>query len=165
VFVNVSPQIGERVPSVRVRIAAEKGSGEDITTEALFSGKKVVIFGLPGAFTPTCSSKHVPGFLTHFDALKAKGVDLIACVSVNDAWVMAAWAREQRTFGKIAMIADGNGDFTRAMGVVLDATSSFMGERSKRYAAIIENNVLVSLDVEEAGKFEVSSAEAVLKRL
>jgi glutaredoxin/glutathione-dependent peroxiredoxin len=160
-----TPRIGATLPSVRLRVAAEKGAGEDVTTEALLSGKRVVLFGLPGAFTPTCSAKHVPGYLASYDALKAKGIDMIACVSVNDAWVMAAWAREQGTFGKITMIADGNADFTRAMGLVLDATGSFMGVRSKRYAALVENNVLRSLDVEEPGKFEVSSAEAVLARL
>lgn len=160
-----TPRIGAVLPSVRLRIAAEKGAGEDVTTEALFSGKRVVIFGLPGAFTPTCSAKHVPGYLAQYDAFVAKGIDMIACVSVNDAWVMAAWAREQGTFGKLTMIADGNGDFTRAMGLVLDANGSFMGLRSKRYAALVENNVLKSLDVEEPGKFEVSSAEAVLARL
>lgn len=161
----MSIQVGDRVPSVNVKIAGESGGGEEISTEALFSKKKAVLFAVPGAFTPTCSAKHVPGFVQHIDALKAKGVDLVACISVNDAFVMGAWSRDQGSAGKVTMVADGNGDFTRAMGLVLDGNGFGMGERSQRYAAIIEDGVIKALEVEAPGKFEVSSAEAILAKL
>lgn len=158
-------KVGERVPGVRVKLARETGGGEEISSDALFAGKKVVLFGLPGAFTPTCSAKHLPGFIQHADALSAKGVQLVACLSVNDAFVMGAWGEAQRAFPKIAMIADGNGELTRALGLEQDLSGSVMGARSRRYAAVIEDGVVTHLDVEEPGKFEVSSAEVVLKRL
>lgn len=158
-------QVGDRIPSVNVKIAAESGGGEEISTEALFAKKKAVLFAVPGAFTPTCSAKHVPGFVQHIDALKAKGVDLVACISVNDAFVMGAWGRDQGSVGKVTMLADGNGDFTRAMGLVLDGKGFGMGERSQRYAAILEDGVIKALEVEAPGKFEVSSAEAILAKL
>jgi peroxiredoxin len=158
-------KVGDRIPGVKVKVAGESGGGDEVNTEALWANKKVVIFGLPGAFTPTCSAKHLPGFVERADEILAKGVDMIACVSVNDAFVMGAWGKDQKAFGKITMVADGNGDLARAMGLELDLTASGMGVRNKRYAAIVDGGVVKSLEVEEPGKFEVSSAEAVLKKL
>ena len=158
-------KVGDKVPSVKIKVAADTGGGEETTTEALFANKKVVLFGVPGAYTPTCSAKHLPGFVEQADALKAKGVDLIACVSVNDAFVMGAWGKDQKAFGKVTMIADGNADLAKAMGLELDLAVASMGLRNKRYAAVIENNTVKVLAVEEAGKFEVSSAEAIAAKL
>lgn len=128
-------------------------------------GKKIIIFGLPGAFTPTCSAKHVPGYLAHYDELKAKGVDEIWCISVNDAFVMGAWGREQKSGGKVRMLADGQADYAKKLGLELDMTARGWGIRSKRYAMLVEDGVVKSVNVEEPGKFEVSSAEAMLARL
>ncbi len=158
-------KVGDKVPSVKVKVAGESGGGEETTTEALFANKKVVLFGLPGAFTPTCSAKHLPGYVERAAELKGKGVDIIACVSVNDAFVMSAWARDQKAFGKVTMIADGNADFAKALGLELDLASANMGLRNKRYAAVIVNNVVTALAIEEPGKFEVSSAEAIVQHL
>jgi len=161
----MSISVGDKVPSVKVKIAAESGGGEETNTQTLFANKKVVLFGLPGAFTPTCSAKHMPGFTEKADEIRAKGVDLVACLSVNDAFVMGAWGRDGKCFGKVTLIADGNGDFTRALGLEVDLSSALMGSRCRRFAAIFENGVCTSVHVEEAGKFEVSSAEAILKLL
>jgi len=158
-------KVGDKVPSVKIKLAGEAGAGEEIAADAFFAGKKVVLFALPGAFTPTCSAKHLPGFVEQADALKAKGVDVIACLSVNDAWVMGAWGREQKAFPKIAMLADGSAALTKALGLELDLNAANMGVRSKRYAAVVEDGVFRSLEIEEPGKFEVSSAEAVLGKL
>ncbi|MDE2288212.1 MAG: peroxiredoxin [Burkholderiales bacterium] len=132
---------------------------------ALARGKKLVIFGLPGAFTPTCSAKHVPGYVEHYDALRAKGVDEIWCVSVNDAFVMGAWARDQHTEGKVRMMGDGSAAFTRALGLEQDLSARGMGVRSQRYAMVVDDGVVKALFVEAPGKFEVSAAEAVLQTL
>jgi len=158
-------KVGDKVPSVKVKVAAETGGGEETTTEALFANKKVVLFGIPGAFTPTCSAKHLPGFIERVNELKAKGVDLIACVSVNDAFVMGAWGRDQKAFGSVTMLADGNGDFAKALGLELDLAGAGMGLRNKRYAAIIVNGVVDTLAIEEPGKFEVTTAEAITAKL
>ena len=158
-------QVGEKVPSVKVKVAGESGGGEETTTEALFAGKKAVLFAVPGAYTPTCSARHLPGFVEKFDELKAKGVDLVACVSVNDAFVMGAWGKDHHAHGKVAMIADGNGELARAMGLTFDGSAFGMGERSQRYAAILDKGTITHLAVEAPGKFEVSSAEAVLAAL
>ncbi|CAN5195894.1 peroxiredoxin [soil metagenome] len=128
-------------------------------------GKKVVVFGLPGAFTPTCSAKHVPGYVENFDAFKSKGVDEIWCVSVNDAFVMGAWARDQGTGGKVRMLGDGGAVFTRAVGLDQDLTARGMGVRSLRYAMVVNDGTVDWMGVEEAGKFEVSAAENVLKHV
>ena len=130
----------------------------------LVKGKKIVIFGLPGAFTPTCSAKHVPGYVQHADALTAKGVDEIWCISVNDAFVMGAWGRDQKATGIVRMMADGNADFTRALGLSADFTAKNMGTRSQRYSMLVEDGVVTQLNV-EAGGFEVSGAETMLKQL
>jgi peroxiredoxin len=135
------------------------------TTEDLFGGKKVVLFALPGAFTPTCSAKHLPGYIQNFDKLKAKGVDSVACVSVNDAFVMNAWGKDQKVDGRVMMLADGNADFAKAVGLTMDGTGYGMGTRSQRYAMVIDNGVVKTLNVEAPGAFEVSSAEAILKAL
>jgi len=158
-------KVGDKVPSATLRYLSPEGP-KSITTEELFGpGKKVVAFALPGAFTPTCSAKHVPGYLGNYDALKGKGIDTIACISVNDAFVMGAWGKNQGTGDKVMMLGDGNGEFTEKMGLVLDGSKNGMGKRSQRYAMVVEDGVIKALNVEAPGVFEVSSAEAVLKGL
>ena len=156
--------VGDKVPSATL-MEMQEGGPKPVKTDDLFAGKKVVIFALPGAFTPTCSAKHVPGFVQNFDALKAKGIDEIACVSVNDAFVMGAWGKDQKSDGKVRMLADGNGDFTKAMGLEMDGSRFGMGQRSQRYAMVVDNGVIKDLFVEKPGAFEVSAAENVLKHL
>jgi peroxiredoxin len=136
----------------------------ELTSEELFGGKKVVLFALPGAFTPTCSAAHLPGFVANADKLKAKGVDDIVCLSVNDAWVMDAWRKDQNA-DAIHMVGDGSSNFTQAVGLELDRTDGGMGMRSQRYAMIVEDGVVTALHVEEPRQFEVSSAEAMLALL
>jgi glutaredoxin/glutathione-dependent peroxiredoxin len=131
----------------------------------LVKGKTIAIFGLPGAFTPTCSAKHVPGYVEHFDALKAKGVDEVWCISVNDAFVMGAWGREQKAVGKVRMMADGSADFTKKVGLELDLTARGMGLRSDRYSMLVKDGVVKSVNREAPGKFEVSDAATMLKQL
>ncbi|MEN9379180.1 MAG: hypothetical protein RJB15_858 [Pseudomonadota bacterium] len=133
--------------------------------EKIAAGKKIVIFGLPGAFTPTCSAKHVPGYVDNCDAIKAKGVDEIWCVSVNDPFVMGAWGRDQKVGKKVRMLGDGSGEFTKKLGLELDLTARGLGVRSDRYAMIVEDGVVKSLDREAPGKFEVSDAVSILKKL
>ena len=133
--------------------------------EDLVKGKTIVIFGLPGAYTPTCSAKHVPGYLSNFDALKRKGVDEIWCISVNDAYVMGAWGKDQKAEGKVRMMADGSADYTKKLGLETDLTARGMGVRSKRYALIARDGIVEALNVEAPGKFEVSNAETILKAL
>lgn len=131
----------------------------------LVKGKTIAVFGLPGAFTPTCSAKHVPGYLDNAEKLKAKGVDEIWCISVNDAFVMGAWGREQNALGKVRMLGDGSATFTKALGLELDLTERGMGIRSRRYSMLIEDGVVKQLNLEEAGKFDVSDAETMLNQL
>jgi len=131
----------------------------------LVKGKKIVIFGLPGAFTPTCSAKHVPGYVENYDKLKAKGVDEIWCLAVNDAFVMNAWGKDQKSGTKVRMMADGSADYTRKLGLELDLTARGMGVRSQRYSMLIDNGVVKKLNVEGPGKFEVSNAETMLGQL
>lgn len=156
--------VGDKVPSATL-MQMKDGGPKPVKTEDLFAGKKIVVFALPGAFTPTCSAKHVPGFVQHADEFKAKGIDAIACVSVNDAFVMGAWGENQKAGDKVMMLADGNGDFTRAMGLEMDGSRFGMGKRSQRYAMVVDNGVIKELNVEEPGAFSVSSAEHVLKQL
>jgi len=156
--------VGDKVPSATL-MEMQDGGPKPVKTDDLFAGKKVVVFALPGAFTPTCSAKHVPGYVQNFDALKAKGIDDIVCVSVNDAFVMGAWGKDQHAGGKVRMLADGNGDFTRAVGLEFDGSRFGMGKRSQRYAMIVDNGVVTALSVEEPGAFSVSSAENILKQL
>jgi peroxiredoxin (alkyl hydroperoxide reductase subunit C) len=157
-------KVGDPIPNVTVTAATAAGP-EQMTTEAIVKGKKVVLFAVPGAFTPTCSARHLPGFVEHADALKAKGVDLIACIAVNDVFVMDAWAKDQGTEGKILMLADGSGEFARAMGLELDLVARGLGMRSQRYALVAEDGIVTFLGVEEGGAFEASRAETVLAAL
>lgn len=131
----------------------------------LVKGKKIVIFGLPGAFTPTCSAKHVPGYVANYDKLKAKGVDEIWCLAVNDAFVMSAWGKDQKVGTKVRMMADGSADYTRKLGLELDLTARGMGVRSQRYSMLIDNGVVKKLNIEGPGKFEVSNAETMLGQI
>jgi peroxiredoxin len=157
-------KVGDKVPSATL-MQMKGGAPQPLKTDDLFSGKKVVVFALPGAFTPTCSAKHLPGFVQHADDFKKKGVDAIACISVNDAFVMGAWGENQSVGDKVLMLADGNGDFTRALGLEFDGSKFGMGKRSQRFAMIVDNGVVTHLDVEEPGAFSVSSAEHVLQQL
>ncbi|MFQ5347616.1 MAG: peroxiredoxin [Rhodothalassiaceae bacterium] len=155
---------GDRLPEVTLARMTANGP-EQVSTGELFGKGKAVLFAVPGAFTPTCSAKHLPGFLAHADEIRAKGVDTIACVSVNDAFVMGAWGKAQGADGKVEMLADGNGEFARAVGLELDASGFGMGTRSQRFAMIIEDGVVRKLFVEAPGAFAVSSAENLLANL
>jgi peroxiredoxin len=157
-------KVGDRVPSASLKHMTADGM-QTITTDQLFKGKKVVLFALPGAFTPTCSAKHLPGFVQNADTIKGKGVDTIACLSVNDAFVMNAWGKDQKVGDKVMMLADGNGDFSKAVGLTMDGTGYGMGQRSQRYAMVVQDGVVKALNVEAPGAFEVSSAESILKAL
>lgn len=164
-------QIGDKLPAGALQEYIEvEGEGCSIGPNAFdihkaAEGKTIVIFGLPGAYTPTCSAKHVPGFVEKADAFKAAGVDEIWCVSVNDAFVMGAWGKEQGTAGKVRMMADGSADFAKATGLTLDLTARGMGLRSNRYAMLVRDGVVTALNVEAPGKFDVSDAETVLAQV
>ena len=155
---------GERMPSGTLKTMTKDGP-RDVKTDELFQGKKVVLFSVPGAFTPTCDAKHLPGFVQLADQLKAKGVDTIACMAVNDVFVMNAWGKSASVGEKILMLADGNGTYAKALGLELDATGFGMGIRGKRFAILVDNGVAKNVDVEEAGQFKVSAAEHVLSQL
>lgn len=155
---------GDKLPNIDVTLATADGPQKTNTADILGKGK-VALFAVPGAFTPTCSARHLPGFVDKAADLKARGVDKIVCMSVNDAFVMKAWGQAQNALGVVEMVADGNGDFTRALGLELDARGFGMGARSKRFAAIIENGVVKDLFVESPGAFEVSSADYMLGKL
>jgi len=157
-------QVGDRIPDLQLTQMTSEGL-KTVSTAALFAGKKVVLFGVPGAFTPTCNDTHLPGFLLQADQFKAKGVDLIVCMAVNDPFVMSSWGRATNADEHIQMLADGNGDFTRALDLVLDLSHIGLGQRSQRFAAIIEDGALRLLNVEPAGDVGVSSADSVLKAL
>jgi peroxiredoxin len=157
-------KVGDKIPSATL-MQMKDGGPKPVKTDELFAGKKVVLFALPGAFTPTCSAKHLPSFVQNADAIKAKGIDAIACVSVNDAFVMGAWGDQQKVGDKIMMLGDGNGDLTRALGLEMDGSRFGMGKRSQRFAMIVDNGVVTQLNVEEPGAFAVSSAEHVLTQL
>ena len=157
-------KVGDKIPNVSVMLATPEGPQKAETKDVLGAGK-VAVFAVPGAFTPTCSAKHLPGFVEQADAFRRKGVDRIVCMSVNDAFVMKAWAKDQNAFGKVEMLADGNGEFARALGLTMDGKGFGMGERSKRFSAILENGVVRKLNVEEPGAFEVSSADYMMKQL
>lgn len=155
---------GQKVPAVGMKKMGANGP-EDVDTAAYFGGKKVVVFSVPGAFTPTCSAKHLPGFVQNADAIKAKGVDAIACMAVNDAFVMGAWGKDQNVGDKVDMLADGGGAFTKALGLELDLVAAGLGMRGKRFAMIVDDGTVTHLAVEEPGAFEVSSAEAIMAKL
>ncbi len=155
---------GDKIPSGSVTVMTGEGP-KPVSTDDLFKGKKVVVFAVPGAFTPTCSAKHLPGFVEKAQEIKSKGVDTIACLAVNDAFVMDAWGKSQNVGDKVMMLADGNGDFTRAMGLEMDGTAVGLGKRSQRYSMVVDNGVIKQLNVEQPRAFEVSSAEHMLKSL
>jgi glutaredoxin/glutathione-dependent peroxiredoxin len=157
-------QVGDRIPAATLKVPTADGI-QDQSTDQLFGGKKVVLFSVPGAFTPTCSMKHLPGFVQHATAIRAKGVDTIVCLSVNDAFVMRAWGKDQNVGDAVVMAADGNGEFAKALGLDFDGSRFGMGLRAQRFALVAENGVVTHLAVEAPGKFEVSSAEAVLQNL
>ncbi len=157
-------QVGDRIPSGSFRIKTDEGI-QELSTDAVFQGKKVGLFSVPGAFTPTCSAKHLPGFVQHAADFKAKGIDSIACLSVNDAFVMDAWGKDQKVGDKVLMLADGNADFAKAIGLELDASGVGLGTRSQRFAMVVDDGTVTGLHVEQPGAFEVSSAEAVLSTL
>mgnify|MGYP003394490570 CR=1 FL=1 len=156
-------KVGDKVPDAELRVMGEKGPMA-IRAADLFKGKKVALFALPGAFTPTCSAKHLPGFIQNADAIKGKGFDSIVCLSVNDAFVMDAWGKAQGAGDKVKMVADGNGDFAKALGLELDLRSKGLGVRSQRFSMIVSDGKVTRLNVEKDGAFEVSSAEALLKQ-
>ncbi|GIX33519.1 MAG: peroxiredoxin [Lysobacterales bacterium] len=156
-------QIGERIPEATLK---RLGDGiQDIRTSEIFSGKKVVLFAVPGAFTPTCSARHLPGYVEHFEALRAKGIDTVACMAVNDPFVMDAWAKQQHVPEGLLMLSDGNAEFTRKLGLELDASAFGMGVRSQRFALVADDGVVTHLFVEAPGEFRVSAAENVLEAL
>jgi len=155
---------GDKIPNATIMVATPNGPEKADAAEFLGAGK-VALFAVPGAFTPTCSAKHLPGFVAHADDLAAKGVDKIVCLSVNDAFVMDAWGKSAGADGKVVMAADGNGELTRALGLQMDATGFGMGERAQRFSAVIEGGVVKKLNVEAAGAFEVSSAEHMIGQL
>ena len=154
--------IGDKIPSLTLKTPGAEGPA-DISTDSIFSGKKVVLFAVPGAFTPTCSNAHLPGFVVKADEIKAKGVDTIACMSVNDAFVMDAWSKSQNA-DHLLMLADGNGELTAALGLELDASGFGMGQRSKRFAMVVNDGTVELLNI-DAGALEGSSAEAILDAL
>src|SRR5688572_19633451 len=155
---------GEKVPQATFAKMTENGP-EQVDSDSFFKGRRVALFSVPGAFTPTCSAKHLPGFVEKADELKAKGIDEIACTAVNDAFVLGAWAQNGEADGKVTMLADGNGDFARAIGLEFDAGKFGMGRRSQRYSMVVNNGVVEQLNVEEPGAFNVSSADYMLERL
>jgi glutaredoxin/glutathione-dependent peroxiredoxin len=160
----MSIKVGDRVPEGKFKIATSEGL-QDLSTAQLFEGKRVVFFAVPGAFTPTCDARHLPGYVDQADAIKAKGVDSIACMSVNDVFVMKAWGKSASADGKVLMLADGNGEYTRALGLPLDARGFGMGERSQRFVMVVKNGVVEQLHVETGGEFKVSAADYLLARL
>jgi peroxiredoxin len=163
-------KIGDQLPDATLSESTEFGVACPIAPKTFSAaeaakGKKIVIFGLPGAFTPTCSSKHVPGYVEHLGDLKAKKVDEVWCISVNDGYVMAAWGRDQRAIGKVRMLGDGNAELTRKLGLEVDLTKGGMGTRCARFSMLVDNGVVKQVNVEAPGKFEVSDAGTMLKQL
>lgn len=157
--------VGDTLPNANFRVMTADGPAVR-TTDDIFKGKKVVLFAVPGAFTPTCHRNHLPGFLEHFDAIKAKGVDTVAVTGVNDVFVMNAWAKSTGGEGKIEFLSDGNGDFAKAIGLAMDGSGFGLGTRSQRYSMVVQDGVVTALNIEESpGKAEASGAEALLKLL
>ena len=157
-------QVGDKVPSVTLYEMGDDGPVA-VNSDEFFAGRKVVLFALPGAFTRTCSAQHVPGFVNNADEIKAKGVDAIACLATNDAFVMGAWGKDQGAGDKVQMLADGSGDFTRAAGFEFDLSERGLGVRSKRYAMVIEDGKITTLNMEDGGGLTISSAESILEAL
>lgn len=157
-------QVGEKLPSATLVKATDNGP-DAVQTDDFFAGRKVALFSVPGAFTPTCSAKHLPGFIEKIDELKAKGVDEVACTAVNDAFVMGAWAKQAGADGKVTMLSDGNGAFVKALGLDFDGSKFGMGTRGQRFSMIVDDGVVKELNVEQPGEFRVSSAEHMLSQL
>ncbi|HEX4052431.1 MAG TPA: peroxiredoxin [Steroidobacteraceae bacterium] len=155
---------GDRIPSGTLKVMTKDGP-KDVSSDDLFKGKKVVLFSVPGAFTPTCDAKHLPGFVQLADQIRAKGIDTIACMAVNDVFVMNAWGKASSAGDKVMMLADGNGDYAKALGLELDARKFGMGTRGQRFALVVDNGTVKSVNIEEAGQFKVSAAEHVLGQL
>ena len=155
---------GDRMPAGEFRVMTEDGP-RPLSTAELFGGKKVILVSVPGAFTPTCSLNHLPGFVQHADEFRNRGVDTLACMAVNDVFVMNAWGRDREVGDKVVMLADGNGDYTRALGLEMDGSAFGLGKRGQRFAMVVEDGIVRHLAVEEPGKFEVSKAEAILASL
>jgi peroxiredoxin len=163
-------KIGDRIPDATLFESTEFGeacplSPKPVNVAEAAKGKRIVIFGLPGAYTPTCSAKHVPGYVAHYDELKKHGVDEIWCVAVNDGYVMAAWGRDEKAIGKVRMLGDGSADFTKKLGLELDLSGAGMGVRMKRFSMLVEDGVVKQLNIEAPSKFEVSDAGTILKQL
>ena len=164
-------KVGDRLPAgslsefIEVETAGCALGPNDFKVDDLTRGKKIVLFGLPGAFTPTCSAKHVPSYVANYDKLRAKGIDEILCMSVNDAFVMGAWAKDQKVGSKVRMMGDGSAAYTKALGLEFDLTARNMGMRCQRFSALIDNGVVKVLNIEAAGKYEVSGAETLLQQL
>jgi peroxiredoxin len=157
-------KVGDKIPSVTLYTMTKDGP-KPVASDELFRGKKVAVFGLPGAFTPTCSAKHLPGFVKKAASLKKKGIDQIVCLAVNDAFVMGAWGKDQKVGSKVTMVADGSADFTKAAGLELDLTARGLGVRSQRFAMVVDKGVVKSLAIDPPGTFEKTSAEELLKQL
>jgi glutaredoxin/glutathione-dependent peroxiredoxin len=155
---------GDRIPSAKFKRLTADGMKE-ITTDEIFNGKKVMLFSVPGAFTPTCSNKHLPGFVKGSEDLKKKGIDSIVCLAVNDAFVMDAWGKSQNVGDKVLMLADGSGDFTRALGLQLDLRANGLGERGQRFAMVVDNGTIKSLEIDPPGQFEKTSCEVMAKKV
>jgi peroxiredoxin len=157
-------KVGERVPEGKFTQMTDSGP-DALTTAELFGGKKVALFSVPGAFTPTCSAKHLPGYVQQADALKARGIDTVACMAVNDVFVMSAWGKSAGVGEQVLMLADGNGEYAAALGLELDASGFGMGTRGQRFSMVVDDGVVAQLNIEPAGKFGVSSAETMLEQL
>ena len=157
-------KVGDRMPAGTFTQITKDGP-QKVSAEDYFKGRKVVLFSVPGAFTPTCDAKHLPGFVEKADEIKAKGVDAVACIAVNDAFVMKAWGKSQNADGKVEMLADGNAEYTKALGLDMDATGSGMGVRGQRFSLVVQDGVVKQVNVEQKGEFKVSSAEHVLSQL
>jgi peroxiredoxin len=157
-------KVGERLPTATLREVKED-SAPEVTTDAYFKGRKVALFAVPGAFTSTCSAKHLPSFANNADALRKKGIDAIACVAVNDPAVMRAWGQHSDTVGTVTMLSDGNGDLARALGVEADMTKNGMGKRSRRYSMLVDDGVVKQFNLEEPGAFGASSGDTLLKQM
>ena len=156
--------VGDRVPSATLTKMTENGP-QPVSTDELFGGRTVALFSVPGAFTPTCSAKHLPGYIEHADDLKARGIDELVCISVNDAFVMGAWSKHAGADGKVTMLADGNGDFVKALGLTMDASKFGMGTRGQRFSMLVRDGRVEQLNIEEPGAFKVSSAEHMIDQL
>ncbi len=160
----MSIQAGDKMPSGAFGVMTDSGPGA-MSSDDLFAGKKVVLVSVPGAFTPTCSMNHLPGFVDQAEAIRAKGVDTIACMAVNDVFVMDAWGKDRGVGDNVLMLADGNGDYAKALGLEFDGSAFGMGTRGQRFAIVVDDGVATHVDVEAPGQFEVSKAESVLEKL